>query len=78
MERRKERRVVLRVAEREFDALVTMDRSLEHQQSLDAFDLGVVLITARSNRESDVEPAIPGTIRALGRVLAGELIVVPA
>ena len=40
---------LLSAAEQEFDALVTMDRSMEHQQNLPAFDLGVVLIMARSN-----------------------------
>ena len=69
---------LLRAAEQEFDALVTMDRSMEHQQNLVAFDLGIVLITARSNRRRDVMPAIPKVNRALRQVQAGELIVIQA
>lgn len=69
---------LLSAAEQEFDALVTMDRSMEHQQNLPAFDLGVVLITASSNRRGDVEPAMPKVDRALGRIRAGELFVVQA
>lgn len=64
---------LLRAAQREFDALVTMDRNMEHQQNLGSVDLGVVLITAKSNRRRDVEPAMLGVTRALHRVRAGEL-----
>ncbi len=69
---------LLRAAGQEFEALVTMDRSMEHQQNLNAFDIGVVLIVARSNRRRDVAPAWPDVNRALRRVRPGELLVVPA
>ena len=59
---------LLRAAEQEFNALVTMDRSMEHQQNLDAFDLGIVLITARSNRRRDVMPAMPEVNRSASTV----------
>lgn len=64
---------LLRAAEREYDALVTMDRNMEHQQNLGSVDLGVVLISARSNRRHDVEPVMPEVNRALRRVRSGEL-----
>ncbi|CAN5268924.1 hypothetical protein BH24ACT19_BH24ACT19_06270 [soil metagenome] len=67
---------LLRVAEQEFDALLTMDRNTEHQQNLSVLDLGVVLILARSNRRRDVEPAMPEVNRALKRVRSGELVTV--
>jgi hypothetical protein len=67
---------LLRVAEQEFDALLTMDRNTEHQQNLSVLDLGVVLILARSNRRRDVEPAMPDVNRALKRVRSGELVTV--
>lgn len=69
---------LLRAAEREFDALVTMDRNMEHQQDLGTFDLGIVLVTAASNRRRDVEPAIPKVNQALRRIQSGELLVVSA
>ncbi len=69
---------MLRAAEREFDALVTMDRNMEHQQNLGGVDLGVVLILARSNRRRDVEPVMPEVNRALRRVRSGELTTVTA
>ena len=67
---------LLRAAEREFDALVTMDRNMEHQQNLSTFDLGVVLITAKSNQRSEVESAIPQVNSALRQIRSGGLVVV--
>ena len=69
---------LLRAAEQDFDVLVTMDRNMEHQQNLDAFNLGVVLVTAGSNRRRDVAPAMPRVNPALRRVRAGELVVIEA
>jgi predicted nuclease of predicted toxin-antitoxin system len=69
---------LLRAAEREFDALVAMDRNMEHQQNLGSVALGVVLISASSNRRRDVEPIMPEVNRALRRVRAGELTTVTA
>ncbi len=67
---------LLRLAEKEFDVFVTMDRNLEYQQDLHGFDLGIVLVTAKSNRRKDVEPLMPEVGRALSRVQAGELVIV--
>jgi hypothetical protein len=67
---------LLRLAEQEFDVLMTMDRNLEHQQDLSAFALGVILIIAKSNRLSDVEPAMPEVNGMLGQVRPGGLAVV--
>lgn len=67
---------LLRLAEQEFDVLLTMDRNLEHQQDLSAFALGVMLIVAESNQLSDVELAMPEVNGMLGQVRPGELAVV--
>ena len=49
---------LLTLAEKEFDLLLTTDRGIPHQQDLSRFDLEVVVISARSNRLSDLEPRI--------------------
>lgn len=41
-----------------FDALVTMDKGIEHQQNLRKYAIGVILISARSNRLQDIQPAM--------------------
>ncbi|RKU13553.1 hypothetical protein C6502_04105 [Candidatus Poribacteria bacterium] len=35
---------LLRVAQHEFDVLVTMDKNLEHQQNLNVINMGIVVI----------------------------------
>ena len=47
---------LLALAEKEFDVLLTTDRGIPHQQDLSRFDLEVVVISAKSNRLSDLEP----------------------
>ena len=69
---------LLRLAEEEFDALVTMDKNIQYQQQLVNFDLVVVLITARSNRKQAVAPIMPKINRALREEKRGELQVVAA
>lgn len=47
---------LLASAEKEFDLLITTDRGIPHQQDLSRYDLEVVVLTAKSNRLSDLEP----------------------
>jgi predicted nuclease of predicted toxin-antitoxin system len=67
---------MLRAAEKEFDALVTMDKGIPHQQNLRGLALGIVLIRAYSNRRADVAPAIPQVNDALHTIGPGEVIYV--
>lgn len=45
--------MLLSAAETEFNVLVTMDESMEHQQSLPNYDVSVVLLVGPSNRLED-------------------------
>lgn len=45
---------LLQQAAATFDALVTMDKGIEHQQNLSKYAIGVILISARSNRIQDI------------------------
>lgn len=47
---------LLASAEKEFDLLITTDRGIPHQQDLSRYNLTVVVLTANSNRISDLEP----------------------
>ncbi len=69
---------LLRVAQEEFDVLVTMDRNLEHQQNLSAFNIGIVLILARSNQRGEVVPIMSEVNRAVRNVKPGTLVKVAA
>ena len=69
---------LLRLAQDEFDVLVTMDKNLEHQQNLSAIRLGFVVIRARSNVYEDVAPLIPEANRAIATIQPGQIVYVTA
>ena len=69
---------LLRVAEMEFDVLVTLDKSIEYQQNLSRIKVGIVIISAPSNRRQDVELAMPEVNKALRTIRSGEVIHVAA
>ncbi len=56
---------LLRLAEREFDVMVTMDRNMEHQQDLLRYNLAVILLLSMSNRLEDTEGFVPEVERML-------------
>ncbi|HEY7770847.1 hypothetical protein [Longimicrobium sp.] len=56
---------LLRAAEREYDAFVTMDRGIPHQQNIPSLKIGIVVVRAKSNRLEDVSPLVPQIEAAL-------------
>jgi len=67
---------LLRLAESEFDAFVTVDRKLPHQQKLSAFRIAAIVLAAPSNRLLDLQPLIPKVLEALPKAKPGEATVV--
>ena len=65
---------LLKLAAAEFDAFITMDRGIEHEQNWTAIDLAIVLVIARTNRYADVKPLIPAIESALAKITPGELV----
>ena len=65
---------LLRLAEPQFEVFVTMDQGIPHEQNLQAYDLGFVLMKARSNRYEDLAPLMPQVNQAIKTVKPGELI----
>lgn len=65
---------LLAAAQGEFDALLTMDRNLPHQQNLANVDLVIVLLEARSNRLADVAPLVDEAKAALSGARPGEVV----
>ena len=57
-----------------FDALLTVDQSLEFQQNLGAVGVGVVVVLAKSNRVKELRPLVPLMLEALAGLTAGALI----
>ena len=69
--------VLLRLAEQEFDAFVTMDRGIEYQQNWQARKLIVIVLSAKTNRYYALKPLISLIEQALSSAQPGQLIHVP-
>jgi hypothetical protein len=54
-----------------FDALITMDSNLVHQQDLSAHAIAVIVLRARSNRLDDTRLLMPAVLLALPRAPKG-------
>jgi predicted nuclease of predicted toxin-antitoxin system len=70
----KENGELLRIAENEFDALITMDGGIPHQQNLSEIQMGIVLLEAASNRYEDLAPLISQVNAALKTLKNGQVV----
>ena len=64
---------LLRRMNGQYDALVTMDRSIEFQQRIATLRFGIVLVRARSNRMQDLMPLVPSIRSALDTLKPGHI-----
>jgi hypothetical protein len=56
-----------------YDAFITMDRSIEHQQNVAKFAMRIIVLHARSNRLIHLRPLVPLVLDALHRTLPRQL-----
>ena len=64
---------LLRRAQHLFDVLLTMDRSLQHQQNLNVLRLSVLIVRAPSNRMVHLKPLVGSILQALDELQPGQL-----
>lgn len=69
---------LIELAQQEFDALVTMDQGIPHQQNLTEVDLVILLLEAPSNRLPDLAPLVEEANAALADALPGEVVRIAA
>ena len=69
---------LLKQAAATFDVLVTMDKSIEYQQNISKYAISVILISARSNRLKDIQPAMLRVNQVLRDIQLGQVIHVTA
>lgn len=69
---------LLRLAEAEFDVLLTMDRGIEYQQDLSGVDLCLVVLSAVSNDIDDLLTLVPRINDALAQAAPGLVLAVAA
>ena len=67
---------LLALAEKEFDAFVTVDRKLASQQDLRKFRIAVLLIRARTNRLEHIRPLAAELLKKLPHTARGALTVI--
>ena len=63
---------LLKLADGQFDALLTVDQGIEYQQNLSGLTISVVVMLAASNDVDDLRPLLPSVEQALGDLRAGE------
>ena len=64
---------LLRRADAEFDAFVTLDRGIEYQQDLTGLSIRIVIVRAFSNTLDDLSPLVSSIQTALERIALGAL-----
>lgn len=69
---------LLRLAEANFDALLTNDQNMEHQQNLTKIDLAFIVLVALTNDIEDLKPLMPAANEALKTIKAGEILYIDA
>ena len=67
---------LLQAASGRYDALVTVDQNLQHQQSLKALALAVVVLKARRSTYTMLKPLMPKVLESLEKIKPGEVVVV--
>lgn len=64
---------LLKRADGQFDALLTVDQGIEYQQNLAGFKITVVVMRAASNDVDDLRPLLPAVEEALSHLQPGEV-----
>lgn len=65
---------LLQLAAGEFDAFLTADQNLEHQQNLAGLPIAVVVLVAPVNRIEALRPLVPRLLQALEALTPRQLV----
>lgn len=65
---------LLKLAEANFDVLVTVDTNLRYQQNLEGRKIAIVIIHSSSNRLEHLRQYFPGCISAVEKIKPGEIV----
>ncbi len=58
----------------QFDVFVTIDSNLLSQQKLTNLPVGLIVLSAKSNKFEDIEPLVPEILQSLSSIKAGQII----
>ena len=65
---------LLRLADADFDVLITLDQGFKYQQNLAERKIAVLVISAKSNRYADVLAHAQACLNALVAIRPGQLV----
>ena len=65
---------LLTLAEGSFQALVSMDQGIEHQQNLRGRRIALLILCAPSNKVEDLAPLVPAALASLVSIQFGQTI----
>lgn len=60
----------------DFDVFVTIDKGIQHQQNLSAYDIAFALLRVPSNDIADIEPKLPKLFARWSELKPGSLLIV--
>jgi predicted nuclease of predicted toxin-antitoxin system len=70
----KETGELLALADKNFDVLIIIDKSIRHQQNVSGRHIGILIIRASSNDLDDIRPHISHALLALRSIKAGQVV----
>lgn len=65
---------LLKRADAQFDALLTVDHGIEYQHNVSGLKIGIVVMLAASNDVDDLRPLLPAVEQALATLRTGEIL----
>ena len=69
----KENGDLLRLAEREFQAFITVDQNLSYQQNVSKYKIAIILLMAKDNDFATLKPLFPKVRQILGALEVGRV-----
>jgi predicted nuclease of predicted toxin-antitoxin system len=64
---------LLRLAEEQFEVLITTDKNMQFQQNITSFRIGVVVLRGRTSRLRHLRELLPALLEALPSIRRGEV-----
>jgi predicted nuclease of predicted toxin-antitoxin system len=69
---------LLRLAEGQFDVLITLDKGIQYQHNLAGNSVAILIIRVKSNRLEDVIVHAAACLNALKSIRSGQVVKIPA
>jgi hypothetical protein len=60
----------------DFNVFITIDKSIQHQQNLSAYDVAFALLRVPSNDITDIEPRLPKLFARWSELKPGRLLII--